>query len=239
MSASLATATIATRVRRIAWHWILACAFLSVTPAFGADYAFWQPTAKRDKNFAFEISSFDSVWNYEGADVDTRVERVGINWQETLSPKFHGGVNLGWINVTEFSSPIVEGGTIPGYFVGIDLRGLLIAQPRFQLATRLSATYNNALGGNDAALEELSWYDIEVALTAQIILGEHVGLYGGGSLAALDGRRSGDTTIAFESKESESAFVGLDLRVDRSGHIGFQVQTGRLEGGLLYFRRWF
>jgi hypothetical protein len=227
------------RRRRLRRRWILATTMLAATAAHGADYAFWGPSAKRDKNFGLEVSSLDSVWDYDGVDVDTRIERIGIHWHETLSPRFHGGISLGWMDVTEFSNSVVEGSTNPGYFLGIDLRGLLVAQPRFQLSTRFGASYNSALGASDSELEELSWYEVELALTAQAILGEHVGLYGGGSLAAVDGRRDGDVVVSFESSTAESAFVGLDLRVDRSGHIGFQVQTGRLEGGLLYFRRWF
>ena len=181
--------------------------------------------------------------DYSGVQRETRLSRLGVLWYEKLSPSIVGGVELGYLEFTQYSNPIPAGQTGSGEYIGLNLAFLLIETTHFDLLTRLDYRYNDARHSLDDQKINWDWHEGSIGIYSTFKFSNAISLTLGASALAIDGRESATGTITeaqpFKADEPFSGHVGLDLGLDHAGTIGIEISTGSLRGGRLSFQRIF
>ncbi len=194
-------------------------------------------------NVGLEFGQNKTDFNYSGDIRETRLTRLGVIWFEPLAPSILGGVELGYLEYTQYSNPIAAGQTGSGEYIGLNLSFLMVTNPHFELLTRLTYRYNDVRHKIDEQVVDLDWHEGRIGLHGKLKFNDSVAMSLGASAHAIDGREatSGPITQAqpFKANEAISGHFGLQLGLDHAGTIGIEIDIGALEGGRLIFQRIF
>jgi len=181
--------------------------------------------------------------DYSGMQRETRLSRLGVLWYEKLSPAIIGGVELGYLEFTQYSNPIPAGQTGSGEYIGLNLSFLFVETAHFDLLTRLDYRYNDARHSLDGQKLNWDWHEGRIGIYSIFKFSPAFSLSLGASAIAIDGREAASGTITeaqpFKADEPFSGHLGLDLGLDHAGTIGIEIDTGSLRGGRLSFQRIF
>ncbi len=194
-------------------------------------------------DFNVHLQSATSDWRYDNETRRTRIGRAGFGWSETLSPRFSGGLLLGYLDLSQADNPIDNGQITTGYYAGLQLNGKIIDTKFLSLKLDLSFIYNSTQKTREDQRVNNVWTQAEANLIARVPLGKRIGIQLGANTYNISGeqRNSGDiSSINDFSETTRTGYsAGIDVAVDRSGSIGFDLFAGNREGGRIYFRRRF
>ena len=181
--------------------------------------------------------------NYSGNLRETRLTNLEVSWIELLAPSIYGGIELGYLELTQYSNPIPTGQTGGGGFLGLNMSFLLLDTQHFQLLTRLGYRYSEARRTTEGQTVDWDWHQGLIALEGKLSFSERFAMILGVSAIAIDGRERADGTVTqaqpFKADEPLSGHLGLQLGLDPDSTIGIQVDVGSLRGGRLIIRRVF
>lgn len=194
-------------------------------------------------NVGIEFGQNKTDFDYSGEIRETRLTRLGVVWFENLTPAILGGVELGYLEFTQYSNPIPAGQTGSGEYIGINLSFLLVNSQHFELLTRFAYRYNDVRHKIDDQSVDTDWHEGRMGLHTKFKFSDSVAMSLGASAFAIDGREatSGPITQAqpFKANEAISGHFGLQLGLDHAGTIGIEIDIGALQGGRLTFQRIF
>ena len=198
---------------------------------------------ERGLNVGIEFGQDKTDFNYSSAIRETRLTRLGVVWYENLTPAIRGGVELGYLEFTQYSNPIPAGQTGGGEYIGLNLSFVLVNTARFELLTRFAYRYNDIRHKIDDQSVDSDWHEGRIGLYTKFKFSDSVAMSLGASGTAIDGREAatGPTTQAqpFDANEAISGHFGLQLGLDHAGTIGIEIDIGALQGGRLSFQRVF
>lgn len=174
---------------------------------------------------------------------ETALSTLGIAWVERLLPRVYGSLQFGYLEISQPNNPIPAARVTEGSYAGISLHGLLYQGDRLKIDMTVDYRYQQADSNQDDQNIEHTWHQTGLGLQGSYQLIQPLSVSLGVSYHALSGeqRASGNLnqTLKFEEDTHTGYAVGLDLRVERGGHLGLEVYGGNFRGVGLYFRRWF
>ena len=181
--------------------------------------------------------------NYSGELRETRLTNLDISWIELLGPAIYGGIELGYLEFTQYSNPIPTGQTGSGGYLGLNLSFLMLDTRYFQLLTRLGYRYSYATHHSEGQSVDWDWHQGLIELNGKLAFSDRLAMTLGVSAIAIDGRERADGTVTlaqpFKADQPLSGHLGLQLGLDPDSTIGIQVDVGSLRGGRLTIRRLF
>jgi len=195
-------------------------------------------------NVGVELGKTKSDWDFSGSIRETRLTRFGIFWNEPLTASIYGGVELGHLEITQYSNPIPAGQTGGGEYIGINLSFLILNTRSFELLSRIAYRYNDARHSIDDQTVEWDWHEGQLGLYSRLKFTDTFSLSAGVSARAIDGRETATGPVSeaqpFRADGSSiSGHLGAQLTLDDAGTIGIEIDTGSVRGGRLSFERVF
>lgn len=215
---------------------------LAVMPALWPAAA--QSEAYRPLDFALVISENKTRLNHGSTDVNTKIQRIGVAWQELYGERLRLGLLGGYSFVTQTGNPASAGLELDGYHAGIAFNADLIQRQRFTIFFAGAYVYERTKDERSAQSVDLSWSVPSARLGALVRLNEWVQLTGGMQYSYLEGRErvrgATNQTLDIDRRHETGWFVGLTLTVDANGgYVGISGQSGVERGGAIYFGRRF
>lgn len=217
----------------------LCLTFVMLTPAEGGVQI--EPDAHTDFSLHAQYRKTDFLT--PAGREETRLSTLGTVWMERLLPRVYGSLQFGYLEVSQPNNPIPAARVTEGGYAGIGLHGILYQGDRLNIDMTVDYRYHQADSNQDGQDIEHTWRQAGLGLQGSYQLIEPLSVSLRVTYHALSGeqRASGNLnqTLTFEEDTSTGYAMGLDLRVERGGHLGLEVYGGNFRGVGLYFRRWF
>ncbi len=197
-----------------------------------------------DMNFSLFIENEEVGFRYkDNLTLDTRLTRIKVTWDQSLSSWLRGGLNLAYLDVSQPANPVDSGLKTVGYGLGFNLRAIALEQPLLRLAVFFNYDYQATQGSSDNQNTDLNWQEIEGGLDFTVLPQAPAAILLGVSSTAVYGEQNDSGTVnrvtGFREAESLGYHVGVHVRTDASGGIGLKGYGGRSRGFYLYFSRRF
>ncbi|HKK05847.1 MAG TPA: hypothetical protein VKA50_08375 [Gammaproteobacteria bacterium] len=195
-------------------------------------------------DFALHLERSNTRLRYDGVTYDSTVERLGVTLTQSLGPGLDGLLSAGYEDITQADNPDLAGQAPNGYYGGIALRGHLLSSRRFDAAVSVHYSYHR-LDTSPASDQDitLTWHQAWAEVVAGVRPSARLRLFAGARYGVLNGdqRLSGSVnrTTGFHQDTRTGYFGGLDVNVDRTGHVGLRVDGGQFRGAEMFFARRF
>ncbi len=197
-----------------------------------------------DMNFSLFIENEEVGFRYSNnLTLDTRLTRIKVTWDQSLSSWLRGGLNLAYLDVSQPANPVEAGLKTVGYGLGFNLRAIAIEQRLLRLSVFFNYDYQSTRGSSDNQNTDLNWQEIEGGLDFTVLPQAPAAILLGVSSTAVYGEQNDSGTInrvtSFREAENLGYYAGVHVRTDASGGIGLKGYGGRSRGFYLYFSRRF
>ncbi|WP_018231495.1 hypothetical protein [Thioalkalivibrio thiocyanodenitrificans] len=184
-----------------------------------------------------------SDWRPEGAGkVETRINRVGVLVRDHVAEGLWIGLHGGYLGLTQSGNPATRGMNLTGWHLGTSVRWRFLHAESMSVSLLGQYTYNEADDAADGQSTAYDWHEYGAGLETAVRL-DRVRLRLGVDYTAVDGdeRTRGliRDTRSISEDEAISARAALDLLVDATGRITFQVEAGGRRGAGIWFARQF
>lgn len=191
--------------------------------------------------FHIKVTQIDL--QYSDAIHATDLNSIEIVWHQFLNSWLGGNIKIGYLGVTQGSNPIPEAQSTNGEYLGIGLRFQLHNTDALKLYIDADYLYADTNSGTSGQLIEMRWHQLSAQLQAEFRLFQYSYLTLGAGTLSINGDQVASGTIlgvsSFENANSEFGRLGIKFGVDPNSHIGIEVFGGAMEGGQIYFQRWF
>lgn len=192
---------------------------------------------------ALHIQAYKIDLEYPESIRKTDFNSFDLIWHEHLNNWLDGSIKMGILGVSQGSNPIPEGQSSSGEYLGLGLRFQLYPGTDLKLFADLDYQFSSTRSDTTTQKVESSWHQVSAQLQAEIRLFEYTYLTLAGGTLSIDGDEdaTGTTTavVTFKNAKSEFGRLGFKIGVDPSSHIGIEIVKGSMEGGRIYFSRWF
>jgi len=177
----------------------------------------------------------------DGTVRETHFNTFGFGFRNQLTSRLDAAVLFGYLFVSQYSNPIPAAQSSSGGYIGFDLRGHLVATEKFNLHTRFTYRYADTVSREAEQKISWEWHEIELSLESQTYISESLFANFSISYLDMDGQETatGDLNqrLVFDQIDSLTAHIGLQLNLDQSGRIVFELMTGSMQGGKIVFMR--
>jgi hypothetical protein len=182
-----------------------------------------------------------SDWRLEGGHrVETRINRLGMQISDHVTGGLWIGIHGGYLSMSQSGNPATQGMDLGGWFLGTSGRWRFLEAGPVALSLLGQYTYNDADSSLDNQRTRYSWHHYGAGLESAFRL-DAVQLRLGVDYSAVDGdeKASGPVqrTLSLSEDESVTSRAALDLFVDPTGWITFQVESGGRRGAGIWFAR--
>lgn len=203
--------------------------------------------AQRSKNrlleFSLDIQNTTSYLNFTSDSYETKSEQLGISWYEPFTEYFHGGLELGYINMTQIDNSLTSAKFTSGQYAGLLLRFIPINAELFSLTLNANYRYNDTEGTSTNQESRFIWSETLLSTELKFQPTSLIGLTFAAEYHLIDGSQQDSGTInqiiAFNAEKQHGNRFGLNFTTNRTGVVGFEWFTGFRSGSRLYFTREF
>ena len=193
--------------------------------------------------FSLDVGNDTTDFNLSANTYETKSEKLGISWYEPFTPYFHGGLELGYINLTQLDNSLTSAKFTSGQYIGLLLRFLPISFDLFSLSLNANYRYNSTQGTSMNQETRFVWNETLISTELSFQPTSLVGLTAGVEYQLIDGSQRDSGTItqvtAFNTSKNPGYRLGIDITTNRTGVVGFEWFTGFRSGTRLYFTRKF
>ncbi len=184
-----------------------------------------------------------SDWRLEGGNtVESRMNRLGLSIHDRVGERVWVGIHGGYLELTQSGNPVTQGMDLSGWYLGASGRWRFLELGPLGLSLLGQYTYNEAddtLGDQNT---RYSWHAYGAGLESALRF-DAIQLRLGADYTRVDGdeKSSGPVqrTLSLSEDETITARAALDLLVDATGRISFQVESGGRRSAGIWFARQF
>lgn len=173
----------------------------------------------------------------------TKTNQLGINWYEPFTHYFHGGLEVGYLEMTQADNPLPSAQYTSGEYAGLLLRFIPLVTDKLSLRLNLNYRYNQTRGSSTDQETQFAWNTALFNTELEYQLTNQVGLLVAAEFQSLNGeqRDSGIVSKIAEFTESrqQSTRFGVNFFSSRNGVIRIEKITGFNNGTRLNFLRKF
>lgn len=193
--------------------------------------------------FSLSLQNQTTSLKYSSNTYETQTDYLGINWYEPFSQYFHGGLELGSIEMTQINNPLATATFTSGEYIGLLLRFIPIETDSFSLMLNLNYRYNRTQGESTNQETQFAWNEALFVSELQYYPLRNLGLIFAAEYQVLDGEQQDLGTInpitTFHESEQQNYRFGINFTSNNSGVVGLEWLTGFKTGSRLYFLRKF
>jgi hypothetical protein len=173
----------------------------------------------------------------------TITNQLGINWYEPFTHYFHGGLEVGYLEMTQADNPLASAQYTSGEYAGLLLRFIPLVTDKLSLSLNLNYRYSQTSGSSTEQETQFAWNSAMFNTELEYQLTNQVGVLVAAEFQSLNGeqRDSGIVSKITEFTESwqQSTRFGVNFFSSRNGVIRIEKITGFRNGTRLYFVRKF
>lgn len=173
----------------------------------------------------------------------TKTNQLGINWYEPFTHYFHGGLEVGYLEMTQADNPLASAQYTSGEYAGLLLRFIPLVTDKLSLSLNLNYRYSQTRGSSTDQETQFAWNSAMFNTELEYQLTNQVGVLVAAEFQSLNGeqRDSGIVSKITEFTESrqQSTRFGVNFFSSRTGVIRIEKITGFRNGTRLYFVRKF
>ncbi len=207
---------------------------ISASPIFASERATFI-------NAAIHLQSVEMDLDMDGTTRETEFNTFGFSFREQLTSRLDGAILLGYLFINQRSNPIPAAQDSSGGYLGFDLRGLVLDSEKFDLYSRFAFRYAQTASRLGEQKIDWEWNEISLSLESHTHISKSLSANISISYLELNGQEkaTGDLNqrLDFDQIDSLTAHIGLQLNLDQSGQIIFELMTGSMQGGKIVFMR--
>ncbi len=193
--------------------------------------------------FSLDIQNTSTDFKFPSYTYKTKSEQLGISWYEPFTEYFHGGLELGYINMTQIDNSLTSAKLTSGQYAGLLLRFIPINSELFSLTLNANYRYNDTQGTSANQESRFVWNETLLTTELKFQPTSLIGLTFAAEYHLIDGSQRDSGVInqitAFNAEKQYGTRVGLNFTTNRTGVVGFEWFTGFRSGSRLYFTRKF
>jgi hypothetical protein len=196
-----------------------------------------------DKAFSFSLhlQRAETTLSYDSQQVDITTERIGIAMVDLDNPRLNLGFSLGQAYVSQADNPETAGLSLSGFYFGLLFRNILFDTPKLSSTLDTRYLFQHVSDENQGKNLTLEWHEFGFQLTVLAKFYSWMDLYGGFDYGLLDGSEritgANARTTNLKHDPGSGGFVGLRIKVDRGGYIGFEIQNTTANTTTIFFER--
>ena len=191
--------------------------------------------------FSLDIQNTSTYFKFPSQTYKTKSEQLGISWYEPFTEYFHGGLELGYINMTQIDNNLTAAKFTSGQYAGLLLRFIAINSELFSLSLDANYRYNDTQGTSSNQESRFVWNETLLTTELKFQPTSLIGLTFAAEYHIIDGSQQDSGAInqitAFNAEKQYGARFGLNFTTNRTGVVGFEWFTGFRSGSRLYFTR--
>ncbi|GMR16030.1 MAG: hypothetical protein BMS9Abin31_0331 [Gammaproteobacteria bacterium] len=198
-----------------------------------------------DKLIEFSLSVQGQSSNFKFSTTTDKVksDQIGISWYEPFSKYFQGGLEVGYIEMSQINNPVLSSQFTSGQYAGLLLRFLPVDKPNLSVLLNLNYRYTRTKGATTTQTTQFAWHETVFSSEIQFHPVEQISLFLAAEYQLLNGEQRDSSTITkislFSENKQEGYRIGLNFMPYRTGIIGVEWFSGFRDGGRLYFKRIF
>lgn len=193
--------------------------------------------------FSLDIQNTSTYFNFPSYTYKTKSEQLGISWYEPFTKYFHGGLELGYINMTQIDNSLTSAKFTSGQYAGLLLRFIPINSELFSLTLNANYRYSDTQGTSSNQETRFVWNETLLTTELKFQPTSLIGLTFAAEYHLIDGSQQDSGAInqitAFNAEKQHGTRFGLNFTTNRTGVVGFEWFTGFRSGSRLYFTRKF
>ncbi len=193
--------------------------------------------------FSLSVQSQSSDFKFSTTTDKVKSDQLGISWYEPFSKYFQGGLEVGYVEMSQINNPVSSAQFTSGQYAGLLLRFLPLDEPNFSLLLNLNYRYSRTDGATTTQNSQFTWHETVFSSEIQLHPIEQVSLLLAIDYRLLSGEQRDSGAITqirpFSENQQEGYRFGLNFMPYRTGIIGVEWFSGFRDGGRLYFKRKF
>ncbi len=170
-------------------------------------------------------------------------DQVGISWYEPFSQYFHGGLELGYIDMSQIENPLSSAQFSSGQYAGLLLRFLPVDKPYLSLTLNLNYRYNRTEAKSTTQNSQFAWHETLLFSELKFFPTEQFSVVIAAEYQLLNGEQRDSGTItkttSFKEDQQQGYRLGMNFIPYHNGIIGVEWLYGFRQGGIIYFKRRF
>ena len=194
-------------------------------------------------DFSLHIQNTSEYFKFPSYTYKTKSEQLGISWYESFTEYFHGGLELGYINMTQINNNISSAKFTSGEYAGLLLRFIPINAEFFSLTLNANYRYNDTQGTSSNQETQFIWNETLLTTELKFQPTSLVALTFAAEYHLIDGSQQDSGAInqitTFNVEKQYGTRFGLNFTTNRAEMVGFEWFTGFRSGSRLYFTRKF
>lgn len=193
--------------------------------------------------FSLSVQNQTTYFDFPTKAYQVKSDQVGISWYESFSKYFQGGLELGYIEMSQIDNPLASAQFSSGQYFGILFRFLPIDDPFASLTLNLNYRYNNTEAKSTNQNSEFAWHETLFFTEAELRPFDKISLILAAEYQNLAGEQRDSGSISqitrFSASEHLGYRFGINFKPDPTADIRIEWLTGYRNGGRLYFKRRF
>lgn len=193
--------------------------------------------------FTLSTQNQSANLKFSSSTYKTKTNQLGINWYEPFTQYFHGGLELGYLEMSQIDNVRTSAQFTSGEYVGLLLRFVPLETDTLSLTLNTNYRYSRTAGNSANQETQFAWNEALFSTELQYQPVDNIGLLFAAEYQVLNGeqRDSGaDTKITeFTESERQNYRFGVNFTSNRTGVVGIEWLTGFKSGTRLYFLRKF
>lgn len=193
--------------------------------------------------FSLSLQNQTTLFNFTNKNHQVEIDQLGVNWYEPFSETFQGGLEFGYLDVTQRDSSLTSAEFSSGEYYGILLRFLPINTSFATLRLNLNYRYNKTESINTAQNLEFMWGETLISSELEFHPFDKLGLLLAAEYQNLSGEQHDFGNVLqivdFTTSKNAGYRLGIHFKPDPTANIGLQWITGYKEGVRIHFMRRF
>lgn len=193
--------------------------------------------------FSLIIENKRTQFNFSGSNQKAHFNILGVNWYESFSPAFQGGLEIGYFEMTQINNNLPSARFTFGEYVGVNLRYFLVDNDTLSLNLNLNYRYSSSTKKLLDQQTNFVWHKGGLLAEIQLHISDKSSILLASEYQLIDGeqRDSGNITQINEFKENQRLGyrLGLNFTPSKNGYISLELLAGISNGGRINFTRKF
>ena len=194
--------------------------------------------------FALSAQNLTSDLKFStNASYRTKTNQLGINWYEPFTHYFHGGLEVGYLEMTQADNTLPSAQYTSGEYAGLMLRFIPLVTEKLSLTLNLNYRYSQTSGSSIDQETQFAWNTTLFNTELEYQLTKHFGVLVAAEFHNISGEQHDSGTVSkiteFTESRQQSTRFGVNFSSNRNGVIGIERITGFRNGTRLYFLRKF
>ncbi len=178
-----------------------------------------------------------------GTSYQSKTNHIGIAWYESFNAYFSGGLEFGYLEMSQIENNLASAQFTTGQFAGLRFRFIPLKHSLLSLRVFLNYRYNLTRGVTSNQESQFIWSELSFSNQVDFHITHSIDLFLAVDYQLLDGtlKNTGilNQASSFKGGESQNMRLGTKIMVNPNGEIRLEYSNGFADGVSIHFIRLF